>query len=60
MILAVSGMCDYKYQIAGSQTIINLKELQEVYIASWSGLKCMVKSKALQDTGHRNVSEGAS
>lgn len=56
----MSGMCNYKYQIAISRTIIKPKgEMQEVYVASWSGFKHMVKSKAVYE-GHRNFSEKAS
>lgn len=56
IILAMSGMCNYKYQIAVSRTIIKPKgELREVYVASWSDFKHMVKNKAVY-TGHRNFS----
>lgn len=59
VFLAMSGICNYKCQIAVSRTVIKPKgEMQEVYVASWSGFKHVVKTKAM-DERHRNFSERA-
>lgn len=60
MILAVCGMCDYKHQIAVSQTMINLKgELQEVCIASrrvwWNAKLCRTWVTGTFLKGHRKL-----
>lgn len=66
IILAMSGMCSYKYQIAFSKMGIKPEEdLQEFYVASWGGFKPVLKSKAhLKGTGtslrgnHKQAKEG--
>lgn len=62
----MSGMCNYKYQIAFSKMGIKPEgDLQEFYVASWGGFKPVLKSKAhLKGTGtslrgnHKQAKEG--